>query len=683
MTIWKKVIWFAVAALGTGAIAVLALSRGEQISALWIIVAGLCATSISYRFYSKWLATKVLVLNDERATPAVVQNDGKDFVPTNRWMVFGHHFAAIAGPGPLVGPVLAAQFGFLPGTLWILIGATLGGGVHDMIILFASVRRGGKTLGQMVKEEIGRGVGVLALISVLAIMIILLAVLALVVVQALASSPWGVFTIAMTIPVALIMGFGLRTGRVNVGLVTVFGLLGLLFAVWGGQFLAHFPALEAWFRHDQKWLAWAIILYGLAASILPVWLLLTPRDYLSTFLKLGTVAALALAVIVLHPTLLMPSISRFVDGTGLVFAGPVFPFVFITIACGAVSGFHSLVASGTTPKMIGRESRIRQIGYGAMVTEMMVALMAMIAACVLQPGEYFAINAKGTPSEVVAKVSASGFPVTEQQMNALATDLGESTMFNRAGGAPTFAVGMAHMFAGISASPTAMALWYHFAIMFEALFILTTIDAGTRVGRFLLQDLLGNLWRPLGNTRSWSANLFSSVLLVAAWGWFLYQGVVDPLGGINSLWPLFGLANQLLSVVALCLGTTILIKMKKAKYLFVTLVPLCFMCAVTFSAGYLKIFSVDPKIGFLSGAAALVQNAGAVGVDKAAQLTRQAAVWRFDALVAFGFLVLVLLIVLGSAKHWWQLMHGTRRIELHESEFVPLAQLESAPVIGA
>jgi carbon starvation protein len=683
MTIWKKVIWFAVAALGTGAIAVLALSRGEQVSALWIIVAGLCALSISYRFYSKWLATKVLVLNDERATPAVVQNDGKDFVPTNRWMVFGHHFAAIAGPGPLVGPVLAAQFGFLPGTLWILIGATLGGGVHDMIVLFASVRRRGKTLGQMVKEEIGRGVGVLALISVLAIMIILLAVLALVVVQALASSPWGVFTIAMTIPVALIMGFGLRTGRVNVGLVTAFGLLGLLFAVWGGQFLAHFPALEAWFRHDQKWLAWAIILYGLAASILPVWLLLTPRDYLSTFLKLGTVAALALAVIVLHPTLLMPSISRFVDGTGLVFAGPVFPFVFITIACGAVSGFHSLVASGTTPKMIGRESRIRQIGYGAMVTEMMVALMAMIAACVLQPGEYFAINAKGAPSEVVAKVSASGFPVTEQQMNALATDLGESTMFNRAGGAPTFAVGMAHMFAGISASPTAMALWYHFAIMFEALFILTTIDAGTRVGRFLLQDLLGNLWRPLGNTRSWSANLFSSVLLVAAWGWFLYQGVVDPLGGINSLWPLFGLANQLLSVVALCLGTTILIKMKKAKYLFVTLVPLCFMCAVTFSAGYLKIFSVDPKIGFLSGAAALVQNAGAVGVDKAAQLTRQAAVWRFDALVAFGFLVLVLLIVLGSAKHWWQLMHGTRRIELHESEFVPLAQLESAPVIGA
>src|ERR1700732_5021713 len=502
MSLWKKLLWVAVTLLGLASLAVLALSRGEQISALWIVTAGFCAAAISYRFYSKWIAAKILVLNDERATPAVVKNDGKDFVPTNRWMVFGHHFAAIAGPGPLVGPVLAAQFGFLPGTLWILIGATLGGAVHDMIVLFASVRRGGKTLGQMVKEEIGRGVGALALISVLAIMIILLAVLALVVVQALAKSPWGVFTIAMTIPVALIMGFGLRTGRVNVGLVTAFGLLGLLFAVWGGQFLAHFPALEAWFRHDQKWLAWAIILYGLAASILPVWLLLTPRDYLSTFLKLGTVAALALAVIVLHPTLLMPSISRFVDGTGLVFAGPVFPFVFITIACGAVSGFHSLVASGTTPKMIGRESRIRQIGYGAMVTEMMVALMAMIAACVLQPGEYFAINAKGTPSEVVAKVSASGFPVTEQQMNALATDLGESTMFNRAGGAPTFAVGMAHMFAQVSARPTAMALWYHFAIMFEALFILTTLDAGTRVARFMLSDALGNLGGPLAKLRN-------------------------------------------------------------------------------------------------------------------------------------------------------------------------------------
>src|SRR2546429_6703331 len=679
MSIWKKLLWFGVAALGTWPVAILALSRGEQISAIWIVIAGFCALSISYRFYSKWLATKVLVLNEERATPAVLQNDNKDYVPTNRWMVFGHHFAAIAGPGPLVGPVLAAQFVFLPGTLWILIGATLGGGVHDMIVLFASIRRGGKTLGQMVNDEIGPGVGLLALVSVLAIMIILLAVLALVVVQALAQSPWGVFTIAVTIPLAVIMGIALRTGKVSVFAVTIFGLLGLAFAVWGGQFLAHFPAIEAWFRHDQKWLAWAIMIYGLAASVLPVWMLLTPRDYLSTFLKLGTVAMLAVAVGLIDPTLPMPAITKFLDGSGLVFAGPVFPFVCITIACGAVSGFHSLIASGTTPKMITSESRIRSIGYGAMVTEMMVALMAMIAACVLQPGEYFAINTKGAPTEVVAEISAAGFPVTEPEMQRLASDLRESTMFNRAGGAPTFAVGMAHMFARVSATPAALALWYHFAIMFDALFILTTIDAGTRVGRFLLQDFLGNVWRPLGNTRSWTENLFSSVLLVAAWGWFLYEGVIDPLGGINSLWPLFGLANQLLSVVALCLGTTLLIKMEKAKYLFVTLVPLFVMCAVTFSAGYLKVFSSDPRLGFLSGARSLMGQASTMtDPTKAAELVRQAGVWRFDALVAVFFLLLVLFIVLGSARQWWQLIRGSKRIVLHENGFVPITPAQLA-----
>ena len=676
MSLGKKLLWIAVTLLGLGSIAILALSRGEQINALWIVVAGLCAFAISYRFYSKWLASKVLLLNDERATPALVQNDGKDFVPTNRWMVFGHHFAAIAGPGPLVGPVLAAQFGFLPGTLWILIGATMGGGVHDMIVLFASVRRRGKTLGQMVKDEIGRGVGALALISVLAIMIILLAVLALVVVQALAKSPWGVFTIAMTIPIALLMGAGLRSGLLNVSWITAFGIVGLFFAVWGGQFLGDFPALEAWCRHSDRWLAWAIMTYGLAASILPVWMLLTPRDYLSTFLKIGTVAALAFAVVLIHPTLQMPALTKFIDGTGLVFAGPVFPFVCITIACGAVSGFHSLIASGTTPKMLERESRIRDIGYGAMITEMMVALMAMIAACVIQPGEYFAINTKGTPTQVVAKVSAAGFPITESQMADLAHNLGEQTMFNRAGGAPTFAVGMAHMFARVSASPTALALWYHFAIMFEALFILTTIDAGTRVGRFLLQDLLGNLWRPLGNTRSWIANSFASMLLVAAWGWFLYQGVIDPLGGINTLWPLFGLANQLLSVVALCLGTTLLIKMGKARYLFVTVLPLIFMCIVTFSAGYMKIFSPDPNLGLLASARfALQKSLQAADASAAAVLVRQATMYRVDIFVAATFLILVLLIVLGSVAEWCRLLAGRKRLELHESEFVPLAEV--------
>jgi carbon starvation protein len=652
------------------------LSQGEQINALWIIVAGLCAFAISYRFYSKWLATRVLLLNDERATPALVQNDGKDFVPTNRWMVFGHHFAAIAGPGPLVGPVLAAQFGFLPGTLWILIGATLGGGVHDMIVLFASVRRRGKTLGQMVKEEIGPGVGALALISVLAIMIILLAVLALVVVQALAKSPWGVFTIAMTIPIALIMGAGLRSGRLSVTWITAFGIVGLFFAVWGGRFLVNYPAIEVCFRHTDRWLAWAVMIYGLAASILPVWMLLTPRDYLSTFMKIGTVAALAVAVLLIHPVLQMPALTKFIDGTGLVFAGPVFPFVCITIACGAVSGFHSLIASGTTPKMLERESRIRDIGYGAMITEMMVALMAMIAACVIQPGEYFAINTKGTPTEVVAKVSAAGFPVTESEMTDLAQTLGEQTMFNRAGGAPTFAVGMARMFARVSANPTALALWYHFAIMFEALFILTTIDAGTRVGRFLLQDLLGNLWRPLGNTRSWVANAFASLLLVAAWGWFLYQGVIDPRGGINTLWPLFGLANQLLSVVALCLGTTLLIKMDKARYLFVTLLPLLFMCVVTFSAGYIKIFSPDPNLGLLASAqSAIAKSVQAADASAAAEFVRQAEMYRVDIFVAATFLVLVLLIVMGSAAEWYRLLAGRKRVQLHEAEFVPLAEV--------
>ena len=675
MSLWKRLIWVAVTVLGLGALGVLAMSRGEQVNALWIVVAGGCACAISYRFYSKWLATKVLVLNDERATPAVVQEDGKDFVPTNRWMAFGHHFAAIAGPGPLVGPVLAAQFGFLPGTLWILIGATLGGGVHDMIVLFSSIRRRGKTLGQMVKEEIGAGVGALALVSVLLIMVMIMAVLALVVVQALAKSPWGVFTIASTIPVALVMGVGLRSGKIGVAWISAFGVAGLVLGVWGGQFLGHFPVLQSWCMRDEKWLAWALMIYAFAASTLPVWMLLTPRDYLSTFLKLGTVAALAIAVVALRPMLLMPSISRFIDGTGPVFAGPVFPFVCITIACGAVSGFHSLIASGTTPKMLARESRIRDIGYGAMVTEMMVALMAMIAACVLQPGEYFAINTKGTPTEVVAKISAAGFPVSEVGMQDLANNLGETTMFGRAGGAPTFAVGMAHMFARVSANQTAMALWYHFAIMFEALFILTTLDAGTRVGRFLLQDLLGNIWRPLGDTTSLGANLFSSALLVGTWGWFLYQGVLDPLGGINSLWPLFGLANQLLSVIALCLGTTVLIKMGKARYLYVTLAPLCFMCAVTFSAGYIKIFSPNPALGFLSGARLFTSNAAAAAPEKAAALLRQASVWRFDALVATGFLVLVLLIVAGSAIEWWRLLRGTKPMKLHEAEFVALATI--------
>ena len=660
--IFHILLWVAIAALGAASVAVIGFCRGEPVNALWLLTAGLCAFAISYRFYGKWLLTKVLVLDDHRAPPSVVQRDGKDFVPTHRWMVFGHHFAAIAGPGPLVGPVLAAQFGYLPGTLWILIGATLGGGVHDAITLFSSIRRGGKSLGQMVKEEVGAGAGFVALIAILAIMIILLAVLGLVVVKALAESPWGVFTIAMTIPIALIMGMGMRWTRIGIAGITAFGVAGLLASVWAGQFLHGNPAIESWFLKDKIWLAWAIIVYGFAASALPVWLLLTPRDYLSTFLKLGAVAALAVAIVLLHPQLHMRAVTRFIDGSGLIFAGPVFPFVCITIACGAVSGFHSLIASGTTPKIISRESDVRGIGYGAMVTEMVVALMAMIAACALDPGQYFAINVAGTPAAVVQKVNAAGFSVTEAQMAALAGSIGEKTMFGRTGGAPTFAVGMAHIFSAAFSSPKALGLWYHFAIMFEALFILTTIDAGTRVGRFLLQDLLGNLWKPLGNTGSLPANLLASAALVGAWGFFLYQGVIDPTGGINSLWPIFGIANQLLAVIAFCLGTTVLLKMGRARCAWVTLGPLLFLTAVTYSAGWMKIFSPDPRLGFLSAASV-------PGVSKAVAFNS-----RLDAFATGAFLILVSLIVAGSLRAWWQLLRGSNPAILHEAPFVTLLE---------
>ncbi|MDQ5979203.1 MAG: carbon starvation protein, partial [Verrucomicrobiota bacterium] len=538
---WLKVlIWSCVVTLGVTAIGVLAWSRGEPVSALWIVVAALCVFAVAYRFHSAWLLAKVLTLDELRAPPSVVREDGKDYVQTNKWIVFGHHFAAIAGPGPLVGPVLAAQFGFMPGMLWMLIGATLGGAVHDCVILFCSVRRGGKSLGQMVREEVGPFAGLAALVSIVAIITILLAVLGLVVVNALAESPWGLFTIAATMPIAVLMGCGLRYGghgARTLWSVSVFGVLALLAAVWGGQYV-HGTALEGWFTLKGTTLAWWIMGYGIVASILPVWLLLAPRDYLSTFMKIGTVAAMGIAIILLAPTLKMPALTKFIDGTGPVVAGPLFPFVFITIACAAVSGFHSLISSGTTPKLLTRESHIRTIGYGAMVTEMVVGLMALIAACAMEPGEYFAINMKGEAAAVTARVSELGFPVTVAQMDQLAADVGEKTMIGRTGGAPTFAVGMAHMFAGVLGSKAALALWYHFAIMFEALFILTTIDAGTRVGRFLVQDLLGLVAKPLGDTGSLPASTLATLLFVGAWGWFLYQGVVDPLGGINSLWPI-------------------------------------------------------------------------------------------------------------------------------------------------
>ena len=672
--------WSAVGVLGAGSIGVLAWSRGEPVNALWMVVASLCVFAIGYRFHSAWLMAKVLTLDDLRATPAETHGDGRDFVKTNKWVVFGHHFAAIAGPGPLVGPVLAAQFGYLPGMLWMLIGATLGGAVHDSVILFCSTRRRGKSLGQMVRDEVGPFAGGVALVSIVAIMTILLAVLALVVVKALAESPWGLFTIAATMPIAVVMGLAMRgAGHSGKALawISAFGVVALLAAVWAGQFLKG-TQLEQWLTLQGTTIAWWIMGYGFLASVLPVWLLLAPRDYLSTFMKIGTVMALGVAVVVLAPTLKMPALTKFIDGTGPVFAGPVFPFVFITIACAAISGFHSLISSGTTPKLLARESHIRVVGYGAMVTEMCVGIMALIAACAMEPGQYFAINMAGTPEAVTAKVTALGFPVTTAEMQTLADEVGEKTMVGRTGGAPTFAVGMAHMFAGVIGSKAALALWYHFAIMFEALFILTTIDAGTRVGRFLVQDLLGAAWKPLGDTRSALGGTLATALFVGAWGWFLYQGVVDPLGGINSLWPIFGIANQLLAVLALSLGTTVLIKMGRVRYLWVTLLPLAWLLCVTMTAGLMKIFSPAP-VGFLAIARGLEAKIAAGGT--AAELKAWSAQLfnnRVDAAVTAIFLVLVAIVVVAAVRIWWQLLSGKRVAQLHEEPYVAVPATESA-----
>jgi carbon starvation protein len=666
-------------AIGAGAVAVSALHRGETLNALWLVVAGACSFAIAYRFYSYWLVTKVLVLDPRRSPPSLTRRDGKDFIPTNRWIVFGHHFAAIAGPGPLVGPVLAAQFGYLPGMLWILIGATLGGGVHDAIVMFCSMRRGGKSVGQMLKEEVNPVVGLVAMVSVLAIMTILLAVLGLVVVKALAESPWGLFTIAMTIPLALIMGFGHTLFHVPVRHVTLFGILGLLASVWAGSQLKSW-GIESWFDQRGEWLAWAIIFYGFAASVLPVWMLLAPRDYLSTFMKIGTVAVLAVVVLWVAPELHMPKITSFIHGTGPVFAGSVFPFVFITIACGAISGFHALISSGTTPKLLDNEEAIRGVGYGAMITEMLVALMALVTACALEPGQYFAINAGMNktlpPEKVVAAISAlehGRYPVSLESMQHLAESLGEKTMFGRVGGAPTFAVGMAQLFAR-AFGPGWTSFWYHFAIMFEALFILTTIDAGTRVGRFILQDFLGGIWAPLGDTRSLPANVFTSALLVSAWGYFLYQGVVDPLGGINTLWPLFGIANQLLAVIAFCLGTTVLLKMGRARYAAVTLLPLLFLLSATFSAGYIKLFDPDPKMGFLAGARLYAEKiASGTGSPQDLRVWHaQHFNFQVDTAVTAFFLLAVAVIFLGCLHHWVGLLQGSRSRALREDPYVPL-----------
>src|SRR6202451_878902 len=668
----RILIWLVVAVLGALALGTIALHRGEEINAMWLVVAAACCYALGYRFYSKFIAAKILALDALRATPAERLENGRDFLVTNKWVVFGHHFAAIAGPGPLVGPVLAAQFGYLPGTLWILIGAVFGGCVQDFVILLFSVRRDGKSLTEMARDEIGIVGGFVAYTAVISIIVILLGVASLVVVNALKASPWGVFTIAMTIPIALLMGLYLRRLRPGKVLeVSALGFILVMLAIWGGQYVSQTPAVAPWFTLTAPALAIIIIIYGFAASALPVWLLLAPRDYLSTFVKLGTIGLLALGIIALRPTLHMPALTRFVDGSGPIFAGKVFPFAFITIACGAISGFHSLISSGTTPKLIRRETETRMVGYGAMMAESMVAMMATIAAGVLQPGTYFAINSPAgivgkTADAAVATISGWGFPVTADGMHALAQAVGEQTLFNRTGGAPAFAGGMAHIFSSSLGGQAVMAIWYHFAIMFEALFILTVLDAGTRVGRFMVQDALGHIWKPLGRTSWYPSILATSALIVGAWGYFLWTGVKDPLGGINSLWPLFGISNQLLATVALCIATTIIIKMHRTKYAVVTLVPLAWFVAVTFTASWHKIFDSNPRVGFLAQARVLA--ASPVPISSAtAQLIFNN---RLDAAVTGALVVMVTLVLVESLRQWMGILNGAREARVKESPFV-------------
>jgi len=653
-------VWPGIAVLGAASFAALALGRGESVNAVWLVTAGLTVYLIAYRFYSKFIADRVLRLDDSRPTPALRHNDGLDYVPTNKWVLYGHHFAAIAGAGPLVGPVLAAQMGFLPGTLWILCGVVIAGAVQDFIVLFVSVRRDGKSLGEMIKMELGNVPGTLALVGVLAIMIIILAVLALVVVKALTGSPWGLFTIAATIPIALLMGVYMRVLRPGrVGEASAFGVVLLLLSIVLGQAVAEHPTWGPFFTLTGPQLAWALIGYGAVAASLPVWLMLAPRDYLSTFLKVGTIVALALGIYLVAPTLSMPATTRFIDGTGPVFSGKLFPFLFITIACGAVSGFHALISSGTTPKMIEKESHMRLIGFGGMLTESFVALMALTAACVLDPGIYFAMNAPGavigtTAAGAAEVISGWGFTITPELISQTARDIGESSILSRAGGAPTLAVGMAHILSQAVGGKAMQAFWYHFAILFEALFILTAVDAGTRVGRFMIQDMLGHVYKPLANTQSLGANVLGTALCVGLWGYFLYQGVVDPLGGINTLWQLFGVGNQMLAGIALLLCTSVLVKMKRERYVWVTLVPTAWLLITTLTAGVQKIFHPNPSIGFVALARkfsdAAAQGTVLAPAKSIEEMQRVAFNNYLDAAVCAFFVVLVVAMCIYALK---------------------------------
>lgn len=681
---FKLMVWLVVAVVGAYALAGIALNRGESINAIWLITAALCVYAIAYRFYAAWIAAKVLVIDETRATPAERLDNGRDFIPTNRWIVFGHHFAAIAGPGPLIGPTLAAQFGYLPGTLWILIGAVLGGAVQDMVTLFFSTRRNGRSLGQMARDEIGAVGGTAALVGTFMIMIILIAVLGLVVVNAMKHSPWATSTVAATIPIAMIVGIymrNIRPGRVLEA--SVIGVVLLLLSVWAGGWINQHETLRVWFDHEGLPLAFAIILYGFAAAVLPVWLLLAPRDYLSTFMKLGTIILLAVAIVILRPEIHMPAVTQFIDGTGPIFGGKLFPFVFITVACGAISGFHALIASGTTPKLLMNERDIRMIGYGGMLLESFVAIMAMIAATVLEPGVFFAINSPAgvvgkEAVDAVAKINSWGFAVTVEQMQQLARDMGESTLFARTGGAPSLAVGMASIF-GSAFGKHLLALWYHFAIMFEAIFILTTLDAGTRVGRFMLQDMLGNFNKKLGETSYTPSVIFTSSVVVAGWGYFLYIGVIDPNGGVNILWPLFGIANQMLAAIALCVATGILVKSGKLKYAWVTGLPLLWLVVITTTASFQKVFSTDVRVGFLAAADDLASKlySGVLPPEKAAVAPQLIFNQHLDAYLTLFFVVVLWVVIADMLRLCLRYLAGKPVRKLSEVPHEPSRLVEN------
>ena len=673
------VVWLAVALLGAGALGAIAIHRGEPLNAMWFVVAALCCYLVAFRLYSAFIAAKVLALDDTRATPAERHDDGRDFVPTNKWVLFGHHFAAIAGPGPLVGPTLAAQFGYLPGTLWLIVGAAFGGCVQDFVILFCSIRRDGKSLGQMAREEVSKRGGIIAQLAVLAIIIILLGVIALVVVNALRASPWATFTISMTLPIALLLGVYLRFLRPGkVVEASVIGLAFVLFVVVAGRWVADSPAWAHVFTLGGVSLAIAIIIYGYIASVLPVWLLLAPRDYLIAFIKAGAIFSLAAGILFVRPDVLMPPLTRFVDGTGPVFAGKIFPFCFITIACGAISGFHSLISSGTTPKMILHEGQARFIGYGAMLLESFVGVMAMVAACAMTPGVYFAINSPAgivgsTPDAVAATTTSWGYQLDGQTMVNMAHAVGEQTLLNRTGGAPSLAVGMAQIFSSTIGGGRLLGIWYHFAIMFEALFVLTVLDAGTRVGRFMIHEMGGRIWKPLARTNWLPSVLICSAVIVGSWGYFLYQGVIDPLGGINSLWPLFGIANQLLAAVALVVATTILMKMGRMRWLWVTVIPMVALIIITMTSSYQKILSPNPRIGFLSGANDLAAQiaSGIVPVARVAETHRLMFNLRLDAIVTSILVVMILLLIIEALVQWYGILSRRREAVLHESPYVP------------